>query len=176
MVGRGPFFEGWDVSNMFESTSKVTRRTIVKAGSLTLVGLAALRGEQVQAAEEMNAAEKANLAVVTAYLRGYNDQVIDADKMASVFSEDCAFRTSETAPTQHGKAALIASIKRGAENPGRWDIQVVNAFSRGPIVAVSRAETNRTPGRPERHIAVVGLFVFKDGKISEWYDYLPKAE
>src|SRR5882672_1802422 len=130
---------------MFDGTSGITRRTIVKAGSLTLVGLAGLRGERV------DAAEKAPLPVVTAYLRGYYDQMIDADNTPSAFSDDCAFRTSETAPTQHGKAALIASIKRGAENPGRWDIQIVNAFSRGPIVAVSRAETNRAPGRPERH-------------------------
>lgn len=158
---------------MFERILGTGRRVVLAAALIAIFGFT---GVTAKAAEEMNAEEKAHLATVTAYLRGYFNPKIDVDTMAAPFADDVSFRSSDTAPTQHGKAALIESLKKGAASDLRWDIKIVNSYARGPIVAVSRVETGRQPGKPDRNLPiVVGLFIFKDGKISEWYDYVPKS-
>ena len=165
----------WDWGkNMITQNLTLGRRSLAKLGLFAALGTTLLP-KKTSAAEEMNAQEKANLAIVNAYLRGFFEPKIDAKKMADVFADNCVFRMSDDLPIMRGKETLIGAINKGAEGGKRWDIRIVNALSRGPVVTVSRAETGRAPGKADINIAVVGVFIFKDGKISEWYDYVPKA-
>ena len=72
--------------------------------------------------------------------------------------------------------AVLATIPTAPSAPlfENNEVKVVRAFARGPVVTVERFETMHAPGKPERHLPVVGFFAFKDGKIAEWYDYVPK--
>ena len=44
----------------------------------------------------------------------------------------------------------------------------------GPVVMNKRIDTMKTAGKPDQVFPVVGVFIVKKGKITEWTDYLDK--
>ena len=134
---------------MAEESSSIKRRDALGAGGLGL--LVAALAESANAAEPASAAETANLAAVTSLLRGFNDAAMDAGGMAGLFTEDCRIRLSENAPLLRGRFEAVELFKKTGAAPERRDIRIVEAFSRGPIVAAWRDEILRGPGRIDQH-------------------------
>jgi limonene-1,2-epoxide hydrolase len=52
-----------------------------------------------------------------------------------------------------------------------YDIEIHDVFTCGPVVVVSRTDTRKEEGKPDKPFPAVGVFAFRDGKIVEWSDY-----
>ena len=54
-------------------------------------------------------------------------------------------------------------------------MQVHETFAKGPVVVNARTDTTIKGGKPETPGPIVGIYVFKDGKIQEWEEVIYKA-
>jgi limonene-1,2-epoxide hydrolase len=53
-------------------------------------------------------------------------------------------------------------------------VETLETTAHGPVVMNKRIDTMKTPDKPDQVFPVVGVFVVKNGKITEWTDYLDK--
>jgi limonene-1,2-epoxide hydrolase len=53
----------------------------------------------------------------------------------------------------------------------KYDIEVHSIHTVGPVVIVSRTDTRKEEGKPDKPVPAVGVFAVKNGKIIEWSDY-----
>jgi limonene-1,2-epoxide hydrolase len=53
-------------------------------------------------------------------------------------------------------------------------VETLSTTAHGPVVLNKRIDTLKTLDKPDQVFPVVGVFVVKDGKITEWVDYLDK--
>ncbi len=57
--------------------------------------------------------------------------------------------------------------------PGeKLDVKILHTYAEGPLVTNKRIDTLTTPSKPPQSFPVVGVFIVKKGKITEWTDYL----
>jgi len=52
-----------------------------------------------------------------------------------------------------------------------YDIEIHSIHTCGPVVVVSRTDTRKEEGKPDKPVPAVGVFAVKNGKIVEWSDY-----
>jgi limonene-1,2-epoxide hydrolase len=52
-----------------------------------------------------------------------------------------------------------------------YDIEIHSIHTVGPVVIVSRTDTRKEQGKPDKPVPAVGVFAIKNGKIVEWSDY-----
>jgi len=145
----------------------VTRRTVFVAGALGAVAVATL-GNTAIAADEKKGDTKANEKVVKDFIAAWNDP----DKAVTFLAENCSVRMEEDKPAITGPANVGAAFK-GFMGPGvKLEVKTLKTYSEGPVVTNKRIDTLTTPGKPPQAFPVVGVFVVKKGKITEWTDYL----
>jgi limonene-1,2-epoxide hydrolase len=155
------------------SSKSISRRSAfaVGAGSMLLAGLAS--GAQ---AAEMTAGEKTNVKAVNDFLKLWANEKVTAAESVAFFTDDCVVRTDETKPAAVGKAAATAVFEAFISRGIRFKITTHETFAKGPMVANHRNDLVVVNGKPGPDIAVVGMFIVRNGKIQEWTDYLmPKA-
>ena len=149
---------------MDEISTGLTRRHLFIAGSLATVAVAGL----AEPAAAMSAGEKANAKVVREFIAAWNDP----DKAVTYLSDDASVRMVEGKPPVVGPAAVDAAFK-GFMTPGtKLSVKILSTTAEGPIVMNRRIDTLTMPGKPAQSFKVVGVFVVKKGKITEWADYL----
>ena len=51
-------------------------------------------------------------------------------------------------------------------------VETLETTAHGPVVMNKRIDTMKTEGKPDQLFPVVGVFIVKDVKITEWADYL----
>jgi len=138
-------------------------------GRFLLGGLAAgmLTSSTTQAAEPPEA-EKANLALVTAYCESFSTR--DIEKVGSFMAPNCSYRITETATPLIGPAAL-ERIKKYLAEANTVEFKIFESWARGPIVVNQRIDTFVLPQRTNAY-RLIGVFFVKDGKIAEWTDYM----
>ena len=147
--------------------SNPARRSLLVAGLAGAVVVSALSGTSL-AAE--NAAQKANLKVVSDFIASWKDP----DKAVTFLAPDASVRMVEDQPPVVGPEAVAAAMK-GFMTPGvTLTVKTLHTTAYGPVVVNQRIDTMKTPGKPDEVFPVVGVFLVKDGKIKEWTDYLEK--
>lgn len=132
--------------------------------------LAAFAGK-AQAAD-MTAAEKANVAVVNAFLKA-GERKDDAGSM-QYLAEDCAYRYVETAPIDKGHAAIAKRLAGFSDQADKVELKVLKTYASGPIVINHRIDHFTSKTKPLLFEGV-GVFFVKNGKIQEWTDYTIRA-
>ena len=83
------------------------------------------------------------------------------------FSDDPAYRQTETTPPAVGRQAVADKIAAMVKPVLRFEVH--DSWARGPMVINERTDTF-TGGRLKSWHGV-GVFLVKDGKIVEWSDY-----
>ena len=155
---------------MQPSNRPIRKRAFVAAATFALItlGLTALAcaGEST----EENVTQKANIQIVNDFMDAWSDP----DKAVTYLDPNASVRMIEDQPAVVGRAA-IADVFKSFMKPGvTLEVDTLESMARGPVVMNKRIDTMRTPGKPEQVFPVVGVFVVKDGKITEWTDYLDK--
>ena len=144
----------------------ITRRTAFVAGALGAVAVATL-GKTAIAAEEKSDT-KANEKVVADFIAAWKDP----DKAVTFLADNCSVRMEEDKPAIMGPANVGAAFK-GFMGPGvTLTVKVLHTYAEGPLVTNKRVDTLTTPGKPPQTFPMVGVFIVKKGKITEWTDYL----
>ncbi len=128
-------------------------------------------GFAIQAmAAEGNATEKANVKVVDAFIAAWSDP----DKAVTFLAPEASVRMVEDQPAVVGQKAIGDAFK-GFLTPGvTLKVKTLRTTVHGPVVMNKRVDTMKTEGKPDQVFPVVGVFVVKNGKITEWTDYLDK--
>jgi limonene-1,2-epoxide hydrolase len=70
-----------------------------------------------------------------------------------------------------GLEALKTMTEAYSSKGFSYDIQIHDIYTCGPVVVVSRTDTRKEKGQPDKPIPAVGVFAIKDGKVVEWSDY-----
>jgi len=156
----------WKEDTM-SKTNHSRRRLIFLVGLLGAVAVTVMTG--VSGAAE-TATEKANMKVVSDFIASWDDP----DQAVTYLSADASVRMVEDEPAVIGRVAVAAAFK-GFMTPGMTlTIETLSTTAHGPVVLNKRIDTLKTLDKPDQVFPVVGVFVVKDGKITEWVDYLDK--
>ena len=121
-------------------------------------------------AAEQTAAEKANIQVVKDFCAAWPSH--DLEKILGFFADNGSYRMTETMEPTKGREALIARLKMIINNVSQFEI--LDTWARGPTVINERIDRFTNFQLKSWH--GVGVFLVKDGKIVEWYDYTVSSE
>ena len=151
-----------------------TSRRRTGAGASFLLALSFLASGLVACATSPDAApsaaEQANVQVVDAFIAAWDDP----DRAVGYLAPQASVRMIEDQPPIIGQEAIAAAFK-GFMSPGvTLTVETLETTVHGPIVMNKRIDTLKTEGKPDQVFPVVGVFLVKDGKITEWTDYLEK--
>lgn len=148
------------------------RRGLIIGAGLAAAAASGL-GATPAAAAAPTPAEAANLKLVQDFVRTWGEADFDPDKVMPVYlAADGRVRMTQDMPWVTGPTAVAASFKPFLKNGERYPVKFLDVFARGPLVTNHRIDTVLTPGKPDKAMEVVGVFLLKDGKIQEWADYL----
>jgi len=147
---------------MNDPKQPLTRRVVLTtAGSALLAAGAARRLDGA----DWTAEERVNVQIVNDFCAAM--PMHDVTKVMSFFSDNCAYRLSETQEPSKGRQAVAARIGSYLDHVERFE--VLETFARGPMVFNERIDHFTEGGLRSWH--GVGVFFLKSGKIVEWYDY-----
>lgn len=117
-----------------------------------------------------DAAEQANIQVVDDFIAAW----ADPDRAVGYLAENASVRMIEDQPPVVGRRAIGEAFK-GFLTPGvSLKVETRSTSAYGPVVMNERIDTLVTTGKPDQVFPVVGVFVVKNGKITEWTDYLDR--
>ena len=151
-----------------ETTARTIDRRMFLASGL---GVAAATGLARSAdAAEPSASEKANMQIVKDFCAAWPSH--DLEKILAFFPDNGAYRMTETMEPAKGREALTARIKTIINNVSQFEI--LDTWARGPMVVNERIDRFSNFQLKSWH--GVGVFLVKDGKIVEWYDYTIASE
>ena len=153
---------------MHNSERGLDRRSFLAAG-LGAAATAAAFAAPVEAAEQ-TATEKANIQVVKDFCAAWPSH--DLEKILGFFADNGSYRMTETMEPTKGREALIARLKMIINNVSQFEI--LDTWARGPMVINERIDRFTNFQLKSWH--GVGVFLVKDGKIVEWYDYTVSSE
>ena len=153
---------------MHNSERGLDRRSFLAAG-LSAAATAAAFAAPVEAAEQ-TATEKANIQVVKDFCAAWPSH--DLDRIVGFFAENGSYRMTEAMEPSKGREALIARLKMIINNVTQFEI--LDTWARGPMVINERIDRFTNFQLKSWH--GVGVFLVKDGKIVEWYDYTVSSE
>jgi limonene-1,2-epoxide hydrolase len=145
----------------------LTRRSLFVAAFLAVVAVSGLPGTSFAGG---STAEKANKKVVADFIASWSDP----DKAVAFLASDASVRMVEDQPAVVGTAAVAAAFKSFLTPGVTLTVETLETTAHGPVVMNQRIDTMKTSGKPDQVFRVVGVFVVKDGKITEWADYLEK--
>jgi limonene-1,2-epoxide hydrolase len=148
--------------------SGVDRRLFLASAGLGLAGAAGLAS--TAAAAEPTAVEKANMQVVKDFCAAWPSH--DLQRILGFFTENGAYRMTETMEPAKGREALTARINMIINNV--TEFRILDTWARGPMVINERIDT--FTNFQLKSWRGVGVFFLKDGKIVEWYDYTIASE
>jgi len=145
----------------------LNRRTFMAAA----IGLgAAAVGVPNGEAAETSALEQANIQLAKDFCAAWPGH--DLDRILAFFADNGSYRMTETMEPTKGRDALIARLKMIINNVTQFEI--LDTWARGPMVMNERID--RFVNFPLKSWHGVGVFLVKNGKIVEWYDYTIESE
>jgi limonene-1,2-epoxide hydrolase len=158
--------------------SQSTRREIFFGGGLAM--LAAATNAQLADAKgiqayKLSAVEMANVTLVREFLASWDREDLDIDKLlARYIAPNAPVRWFDSAPAVFGPEAAAIEAKKGTGSNFRVAIDIHDVFARGPLVATSRVDTIKVPGKPNEILKAVGVCIVRDGQFHEYCDYIVK--
>ncbi len=117
-----------------------------------------------------NATEKANVQVVDDFIAAWSDP----DKAVTFLAPEASVRMVEDQPAVVGQKAVGDAFKSFMTPGVKLTVKTLRTTVHGPVVMNKRVDTVKTAGKPDQVFPVVGVFIVKNGKITEWTDYLDK--
>jgi limonene-1,2-epoxide hydrolase len=155
---------------------QTSRRELFLGGGVALLAAAADGPAFAAAAEHssrLSAAEKANVKLVREFFASWDSPHLDIDKlMARYIAPNASVRWFDSAPAVFGPVAAAAEAKKGSGNDVRAAIDIREIFARGPLVATSRIDTIKVPGKADEIFKAVGVCIVRDGQFHEYCDYI----
>jgi limonene-1,2-epoxide hydrolase len=139
-------------------------------GAVVVAAALAMSVSGTALAAKRGPTEAANVKVVKAFIASWNDP----DKAVTYLSDKASVRMVEDQPAVVGPQAVDAAFKGFMSHGEKLSVKILSTSAKGPVVMDSRVDTMTTPGKPDQAFPVIGVFVVKDGKITEWTDYLNK--
>jgi limonene-1,2-epoxide hydrolase len=125
-------------------------------------------------ARDISVSEEANAKLVKNFLKAWASPDTSGAKLADYVSDDCVLRFQLGKPAVVGKAAATTAFASYLTNGRRYHIEVLETFAKGPVVTTMRRDSPIIQGTTGSATLVVGVFIVRDGRISEWSDYLDK--
>ena len=152
---------------MTSITTDTDRRKLltVGAGALALAGMM-----RPLAAAELTIEEESNVVLVNEFCAAWSQR--DFDKVMTFFTDNSAYRMTETTDLADGINAVSDRIQTIINNVERFD--VLDTFARGPMVINERVDYFSDFAIKTWH--GVGVFFIQEGKIVDWYDYTIRME
>lgn len=117
-----------------------------------------------------SAAEKANIRVVNDFMAAWSDP----DKAVGYLAPEASVRMVEDQPAIVGQKAIAETFKSFMTPGVTLKIETLETTAHGPVVMNKRIDTMKTVDKPDQVFPVVGVFLVKNGKITEWTDYLDR--
>lgn len=119
------------------------------------------------------ASETANIELVRELCDIWNAADYSADMMAPFFTQDCAVRLMHALPFAHGPTAVVEQARMlmplGTE---RIRVKHISIYATGPMIVSHRIDTFVVPGKPDSDWEMLGVFLFENGRIKEWTDFM----
>ena len=117
--------------------------------------------------------EKANIRLVDKFCSAW--EAMDLQQVTATMTEQCIYRQSQDTPPVTGHQGVIDLMQPWIESSHAITYEVLETFSRGPVVINRRidiyhSETNNLEWEG------VGLFLIEDGLIREWQDFTMRIE
>ena len=125
-------------------------------------------GTRIMVAE--SATEKANVKVVNDFIAAWSNP----DKAVVYLAPEAVVRMIEDQPAVVGQKAIGDAFKSFMTPGVALTVETLATTAHGPVVMNKRIDTMKTADQPDQVFPVVGVFVVKNGKITEWVDYLDK--
>jgi len=156
--------------------SGLSRRQTVAGGLSGLAGLT-IAASSARATSDMGkwtAEEKTQVELVETFCALWGDKTSTVEQIMGYMTEDCSFKINGQPATTGAKdvASLFETFFKGGT---RYEMIVHDTFAKGPVVVHSRTDTTIRPDKREEPGPIVGVYVFKDGKIQEWEEVIYKA-
>lgn len=147
------------------ATKLVALASLVALGAFVVASPALADGEG-------NKTERANVKVVNDFIAAWDNP----DKAVTFLAPEASVRMEEDKPALVGPKAVGDAFK-GFMAPGtKLHVKTLRTTVHGPVVLNKRIDTLKIKDKPDQVFPVVGVFVVKNGKITEWTDYLDKGE
>jgi limonene-1,2-epoxide hydrolase len=119
------------------------------------------------------AAERENVKLMKSFWADWDAQNLDIDRLVERYmAPDVLVRWTDDAPVAKGVKAAAAAAKAGLPEGSRAVLRVHGLFAHGPLVASSRVDTMKIPGKPDAIFNTAGVAIVKNGKIVEYTDYI----
>jgi limonene-1,2-epoxide hydrolase len=110
-----------------------------------------------------------NNAIITAFVKEFDAEAPAAERIGAYFTEDALYHNIPMQPIsgrqniQNALGGMAATMKsRG------WEVK--HQVANGDVVMNERVDRFHMGGK-DVSIAVMGVFVLREGKIAEWRDY-----
>ena len=146
--------------------------TLKGRGPIAVVAVLALVtlgfATRIMAAE--SATEKANVKVVNDFIAAWSNP----DKAVVYLAPEAVVRMIEDQPAVVGQKAIGDAFKSFMTPGVALTVETLATTVHGPVVMNKRIDTMKTADKPDQVFPVVGVFVVKNGKITEWVDYLDR--
>lgn len=113
-------------------------------------------------------------AIVTAFIREFDQPAPDAETLAPYFTEDALYHNVPMTPIQ-GRDAIATMLggMAGTMLSSGWEVK--HQVAAGNLVMNERVDRFTRNGKPIA-VRVMGVFELRDGKIAAWRDYFDLAE
>ena len=144
---------------------RLTRRALVAASFVVLSG-----AYTHASAAEMTAAEKDTLKVVEGFLAAWQGHA-DPEKIAALVNDDFVIKLPGRDAVK-GKAAateVFVGLLKGGKT---YEFKIDHSFVQGSLYSHSRIETINTPDKPPVVVPLSAVYIVKNGKIQEWYEWV----
>jgi len=118
-------------------------------------------------------AEQANIRMMKDFLASWTVPGPDVDEIiASYFAPNARVRWTDDSPPAVGLAAAAAAAKAGMPPGATVHIDIHDIWACGPVIATSRLDTVKAPGKPDMIFNTAGVAVVRNGKFVEYCDYV----
>ena len=136
-----------------------------------LLGLTPVLSQlETEPEEDLREIGTKSYAIVGHFLESWSSH--DVNKIAEFVAEDIVYQFIDGMPLIKGKEAFVKFVAEYLEVQQRVEWVFRDNYAIGNIVINQRVyRFYSKSGKCDTHFKVVGLFILKDGKISEWKDY-----
>ena len=154
---------------------RIGRRELLTGACAAFVGAEAI-GASTDDSHEWTETEKANVKLFREYQDIFDHPTLDVDKVMERFlAPNASVRWFDDEPRVEGREAAAKAAKSGGGNDlvgVRIKTHILKLFARGPLVASSRIDTIKRPGKPDEILKIAGVCIIRDGMIQEYCDYI----
>lgn len=152
-------------------TKGMSRRHLLTAAGVAPLAMVGFSAEAKRLA--LTDREKANIEMVKRFLKSLEEKPLVIEELVETyFDPNASVRWMDDMPAAVGAKAVIDSAKSLMTEGATLEIQTLDVFARGPLIATSRIDIFTEPGKPAKHYPIAGVHIIKNGKFIEYTDYI----